>query len=59
MFYNIASIFNTNNSIINTIIMNEIQNQLMFREMEDEDEENTTVLFAPIQIIYQGESDDE
>ncbi len=59
MFNNIASIFNSNNSIINSIIMNEIQNQLMFREIEDEDEENTTVFFAPIQIIYQGESDDE
>jgi hypothetical protein len=38
--------------------MNEIQNQLMFNEYED-DEDNTTVFFAPIQIMYQGESDDE
>jgi hypothetical protein len=44
--------------MMNSIIMNEIKNHLMFNLIDDQDDD-MPVLFTPIQIIYQGDSDDE
>jgi hypothetical protein len=58
---NLETLFDTtNNSFINTIIMNEIKNQLIHSQYEeDDDDDSSAIFFAPVQIIYQAESDDE
>ena len=56
---NIETFLEGYNNIINTLIMNEMKNQIIYSEDAEEDDDGPHILLAPIEIIYQADSEDD